>query len=514
MYSVMIVDDEPTIREGLKALIEWESLGFAVADTAGSAKEAVAKYRLHKPDVLVVDIRMPGMNGLELVQLLKRDNDRLHILVLSGYADFSYAKTAISLGVDGYLLKPVDEEEMTDYLKKLKTALDDERRSRAAEEGEAWSRERLVQAILADRVAGGGEALYRAAADAELLWSVYEIVLLLPQPCDSDTQPASGALLAGLISLYERSGRGVVFPADPYIGILLRDGLSGAPAQRRLLADLQKAAEAEKCSFVVAAGGQVQKLAEIGGSYATALERMRQRFFYGPEEMIGPEPPPHLPGRTPDREALNRLEGMGDKLALAAESGNPDAAGRLLEEAGRLMLQAGEGETGIKTRFVHMLTHVLNRLAHTQASVRERANEYAGRVLALERSATYAALLQSSAALLADAAAATGGDTQENRIRRMIDLIQRNYKENLKLETIAEALSYNSAYLGKLFKSHTGDYFNTYLDKVRIEKAKELLDQGMRVYEVAEQVGFANVDYFHTKFRKYVGMSPTQYRKK
>ncbi len=99
------------------------------------------------------------------------------------------------------------------------------------------------------------------------------------------------------------------------------------------------------------------------------------------------------------------------------------------------------------------------------------------------------------------------------QIAQMIELIQRNYRDNLKLEKIGEMLNYNSAYLGKLFKNATGENFKTYLDKVRIERAKSLLGQGMKVYQVAEQVGYASVDYFHAKFRKYEGMSPSAYKK-
>lgn len=94
-----------------------------------------------------------------------------------------------------------------------------------------------------------------------------------------------------------------------------------------------------------------------------------------------------------------------------------------------------------------------------------------------------------------------------------MDLIQRNYSENIKLETLASVFNYNSAYLGKMFKNTTGEYFNTYLDKVRISKAKDFLKQGMKVYQVAEKVGYTNVDYFHSKFKKYVGTSPSNYRK-
>lgn len=92
-------------------------------------------------------------------------------------------------------------------------------------------------------------------------------------------------------------------------------------------------------------------------------------------------------------------------------------------------------------------------------------------------------------------------------MKQMIEFIQRNPGENLKLEVLAEVFNYNSSYLGKLFKNHTGEYFNAFLDKVRMEKAKELLDEGLKVHQVAARVGYANVDYFHGKFKKYVGES-------
>ncbi|MNV89915.1 HTH-type transcriptional regulator YesS [compost metagenome] len=105
----------------------------------------------------------------------------------------------------------------------------------------------------------------------------------------------------------------------------------------------------------------------------------------------------------------------------------------------------------------------------------------------------------------------SGGRGDE--IKRITDLIQRRYNENLKLGMLAQIFNYNSAYLGKMFKNQIGEHFNTYLDKVRIEKAKQFLAQGMKVYEVAERVGYMNADYFNAKFRKYVGVSPSAFRK-
>ena len=108
-----------------------------------------------------------------------------------------------------------------------------------------------------------------------------------------------------------------------------------------------------------------------------------------------------------------------------------------------------------------------------------------------------------------------GYSSGENVLDEVLHYIQNNYQENLKLETLAPLFGYNSSYLGRLFTKKLDVNFNAYLDQVRIARAKELLDDGsLKVYEIAERVGYSNVDYFHRKFKKYVGTSPAEYRKK
>lgn len=108
----------------------------------------------------------------------------------------------------------------------------------------------------------------------------------------------------------------------------------------------------------------------------------------------------------------------------------------------------------------------------------------------------------------------TGNPSRDTILDDILYYIDHNYKTNIKLETIAPLFGYNSAYLGKIFTKSTGENFNSYVDHMRIEHSKELLmENRLKVYEIAEQVGYKNVDYFHKKFKKYVGMSPAEYRK-
>ncbi|GJM72058.1 hypothetical protein HMSSN036_42740 [Paenibacillus macerans] len=150
MIKVLIVDDEPKLREGLRTFIDWNALGYDVVDTAANGNEALDKYRRHHPGLVVADIRMPGMDGLQLIEKLRSEDPQLHILILSGYADFSYAKQAITQRADGYLLKPVDEDELKEYLAKIKKAVEEETASEEWRHVTAeWTRESLIQSVLA-----------------------------------------------------------------------------------------------------------------------------------------------------------------------------------------------------------------------------------------------------------------------------------------------------------------------------------------------------------------------------
>ena len=123
MYKVFLVDDEPSIREGLTTIIDWAEYGFEVIATAASGREAITRFDELKPDLTIIDIRMPGMTGLDVIEEVRKQHPGSHFLILSGYADFDYAKKAISFGVDGYLLKPVDEEEIIGELQRIAAVL-------------------------------------------------------------------------------------------------------------------------------------------------------------------------------------------------------------------------------------------------------------------------------------------------------------------------------------------------------------------------------------------------------
>ncbi|MEG0766272.1 MAG: response regulator, partial [Clostridia bacterium] len=124
MYRVFLADDEPWILEGLRACIDWETLGFTLCGTAENGLDALEKIGRLRPDCLLADIRMPGMDGLTLIARAREENPRLRCAILSGYAEFTYAREGIRQGVDGYLLKPIEETDLEALLHIMRSKLD------------------------------------------------------------------------------------------------------------------------------------------------------------------------------------------------------------------------------------------------------------------------------------------------------------------------------------------------------------------------------------------------------
>ncbi|REE78938.1 two-component system response regulator YesN [Paenibacillus taihuensis] len=518
MYKVLITDDEPMIREGLRTLIEWEELGFQVVDTAANGKEALQKAERYSPDLMIIDIRMPGMTGLEVIETLRKKDESVHVLILSGYADFDYAKKAIALSIDGYLLKPVEEDELVEYLQKLKSALDKETdlQQRQSEQVE-WNMERTIQAMLTSAEeqlpVQEGEL-----AGAGLLWDGYNVALIRLQHDGKEAEPSErAAFKKRLCQVFDEKGRGTIFISELHIGLLLKENLQFEQVRKAVYKEIEALAAELLLEATVSAGGRVKRFSEINRSYEEALKLLKQRFFYEGNQLItqATEPVCKAEDCTPAPVDQEECADIIDKMYFALDIGNEAAIDQLVTGTGHLFITRGCSEQVIKSLFVQILTGVLGKMSQHDADVYARSGQVSVAIMEIYQLTRYSAMERHVIQLLKGLnASASQGDSADKLMRKMIDLIQRNYDENLKLESLADVFNYNSAYLGKLFKNTTGEYFNTYLDKVRIEKAKEFLGQGMKVYQVAEKVGYANVDYFHAKFRKYVGSSPSGFRKK
>lgn len=257
MIKVMIVDDEPKLREGLRSLIPWEKLGYTVVATAANGLQALEKYHTFYPELIVADIRMPGMDGLEMISELRKEGSESHVLILSGHADFEYAKRAIGYRIDGYLLKPVDEDEMIVCLEELHETIEQEQRfSDWNEEEPARNRETLLRALLQptseDKL--GEENLSRHVDALGLEQGNYEVILIELRK----TAGANDEDLRGIKTVMEQyfssHSNALFFTLSQYMGILLKDPDQHVSKREELYKELSVTIGQKGYDFIAVAG--------------------------------------------------------------------------------------------------------------------------------------------------------------------------------------------------------------------------------------------------------------------
>lgn len=512
MYKVLIVDDEPSIRQGLRTLIDWSRFGFEVCGEAANGKEGLLQYAEYHPDLMLVDIRMPGMDGLDMIEEARKMGLPCRFMVLTGYSEFQYAKRALHQGVECYLLKPIDAAELELQAGRVQRELASDRMMREqATEGVVRRTERLLQTLLTGSGAEEGVSAYRElAVKFGFPWKSYRVLLVEIEP-----KPESAAVIREgkefIRSELELRGLGYVCEMNEYAAVLLNDMFIGSVKTVMETICKQFMIRWEH-RILVYTGRAVIDGSKIGLSYDSAQGQARSKFLLHTETglWLG-----HSGNRAEAADGADlRIidsEKMTERLAMAVDSGHADVLRKTGEEAIHLIVRESSLEPSIKMRTAMLYLSVIHRL-HSVIGGMDRMTEFRKVPSEWNECRSLEGLRQAFLGRLYELSATLNQDRPGAALYRMIDFIRRYSDKDLKLETLAEMYHYNSGYLGKMFRQQTGQYFNTYLDRIRIENAKELLKQGLKVHQVAVKVGYANVDYFHGKFKKYVGMPPSVFR--
>ncbi|WP_165763786.1 response regulator transcription factor [Halalkalibacter urbisdiaboli] len=496
MYKVLIVDDEPTVREGLKTLIPWEQYGYQVVGTANDGLHALEQYEQLQPDLIISDIQMTEMDGLDFIQKLRAAKEEVQCLILSGYADFHYAKKAMAIHVAGYMLKPIDEDELIQHLETIKTNLDEEAERKQIEiKNGKRNREEFLLSLLLQR---NTENLEQNLVRYQLNWKKFQVICI---KLEKDMASHCMNKLKRELGAVTWSVEGTVLSHDGFIVIIDR---RPPPYQ-----EVEKVFEAYHLDFTASVGSMIYHPKDISQSYQEAIQLIERKFFFERGNYLRKGSGVMEP--TDSQDYTNFA--MIDKLFYALDMGGNEQLETYLKSLVLTRNKHVYSENEVKMRVTHVLTCLLTKLTKAYPEKQDyflKTSEY---ILDLYKQRTVTALLSFVKTILTDIMTEIADDHQEHQLKKLKDFIDKRYGENLKLETLAELFNYNRAYLGKLFKGYTGESFNTYLDKIRISEAKKLLVKGLKVYEVAEKVGYNNVDYFHSKFKKYVGCSPSNYRR-
>ncbi len=524
--TVAIVDDEEIIRDGLKRVVEWDRYGFSVVATFASAAEVVAYPTEASLDLLIVDVRMPLTDGLELIRELKRLRPALCTIILSGHDSFEYAREAIDLGVLGYLLKPVRIEQLEVALARAREAIVVGRRHSRARD-----RVRSVPDALGYVLERGEAVRWDDRRLRELApWLsrppvALVLVDLLPSVVAGDhsfpmsTHEASRAVIRRIVS-----GRDGLYVAVPLYGLggvllLLR---SDAAVTRVETAVSRACDEVDGTTCRPAwAGAYTTHLGEyLDRSTVELLTHiLESRWWEGVEAIYDESTRRRYPESHPRGAqivALNAPE-YARRLARAIDEGDATSAAEAVRRVVADMEREGVVDPGALSGLVVALSGLIGH-ALAERGIDQRSLDLGDALDVGRRIAGYSfRTLRDHLSRVVEAAAAQRAGTtrrpHNHTINTALDEIARRYAENIGLGEVADAVGVTPSHLSRLFRNVMNQSFKEYLTLVRIDEAKRLLISSTdRIYQIAGAVGFREQRYFSEVFRRYTGKTPGQYR--
>ncbi|MBO5281831.1 MAG: response regulator transcription factor [Lachnospiraceae bacterium] len=517
MYKILIADDEEYIRNGLRCIMDWEAEGFTVCGDAANGEAALSMIRQLRPDLVLIDIRMPKINGLEVVKRCSEQELPCKFIIISGFSDFTYAQTAIRYGVENYLTKPLDEDELLQAVRRTKISLDDQYRNMNHLE---HIRRKAKDAILHDIVLGAEDlpALLEGndIEPLELAADVYQIVIYESFSQDKDSPFYS---FADLLQVSNHGQHTFNDFEEDHKNVILLKGNYALSRFRDFLKHYQGSNPPQKGSpldtLFLAYGRPVTTLEEVHLSYQDALTLIRRRFFcIQGQHTLGYDELPDLSSHT-NRITPEYLQQNAELLTGYLQTFNRNNVAKTLFRLEEYLYNVSNEISEVKLFLTDLYLQIKEKMSVLYPNSAIPFSGNSAVINIIEQKAYLYEIIQFLSEQFEMIMNATGNPSRDNIMDDILYYIEHNYHNNIKLETIAPLFGYNSAYLGKIFSKTVGENFNSYIDHMRIEHSKKLLlNNTYKVYEIAEKVGYRNVDYFHKKFRKYVGESPAEYRKK
>lgn len=512
MYRVLIADDESIIREGIKCLFDWETMGYTIIGEAANGEQAYQKILSLQPDVVLLDIRMPGMTGLDVIRGTREAGFNGRIIILSGYSDFKYAQEAIKYGVFSYLTKPVDEDELCDYLNRIREELDHERLTANTSE---HYRERLNSSIITDVLTGNADLSAICLPDLHLDADKFQVVIY--EKYSHNAQDASYSF-SDLLRVTNQDNNSYDHVTLQYNEVILLKGSFAIQKFNDFLARYEGETRPQKGSpldtLFITYGKCVSSVREIPESYREAHELLQRRFFCDQEQhTIGFEALPAFREYRPlDHDAF--LRSYSEQLSNYLQAFNRSMVAQTLSEIQSRLYHSSDSIESIRLLLADLFLQIKEQMNHLYPNSSIPFPGNADIIRFIESKYYLYEILLFFTEQFELVISSIGNSSRDSVLDDILNYINHNYANNITLENIAPLFGYNSSYLGKIFSKRMGENFNSYVDHIRIEHSKELLlNEDVKVYTVAERVGYRNVDYFHIKFKKYVGLSPAEFRK-
>lgn len=523
MYKVLIVDDEPTILKGLRCIINWEEFGLEIAGQASNGIEAIEIIENLRIDILITDIKMPELNGLELIRYVNDKGLNFKFIVLSGYDDFEFVKEAAKLGIENYLLKPINVDELTSTLINAVNKIESELNKQIVlKKGLDILRDNILYRLVTDDIEEE-ELLERSSLlniDLNGTEFLVAIVKIVPSTTKKDSLKIQGKSLLGTaiqnicneIISYSHSGISFCdFDGDVIIVFIDHMARNKKTLDRILGKFIEHINQSLGLDVFITTGSFENKYLDLHKSYASAKMLQEYCLILPPNRIVFYDEisQPRLRKQKDiniDFHILNNFIVKKDKASVV----------NFIDDNYNLLYEID----GLTPLYVQNLT--MEFLLHIVETIRVLGNN--PDILFINFKDMFSSifdintieLLKEQLKIMATQCIdflITENEKASPIVKKALEYIQNNYSKDINLKTISSSFNTSAAYLGYLFKKEVGETFTNCLNKIRIEKAKELLlNTNMRINEISENVGYVNTNYFFTIFKKITGISPSEFK--
>lgn len=526
MYQLVIVDDEYTIRAGMCNYIDWEAMGFSVAADFEDGKETIEYLKEHPVDVVLTDIEMAEVSGLELARYIKEHQIPCRVIILSGYREFEYARKAIEYDVEHYILKPIRMDELQNVFANVKEKLDESKRVREQRIG----REKEFQEILPELqeqfwvsiLVGGLRCKDSILRKKELLsldfsmkapCAVVNVTLeMTPDTNEMYYQQRDNRynLLNNIFGVYNEglSYYPVYLSAEVLkVIVTAREACTMEEFEEKLFTQLVQKKEA------VAALLTLTMEASVETRFSTIMELAENRYSLQMHvQENGGKSETDARRIRLVQEDYDRLQQKYRLLMELISDGDFEGLEELVEnliyEFRSFPLEQ------VKQFMVDMFSMIMNRMMKMGGGLWQDVKEIMDYQKVMEvndrnRMKTVCLeMLKQVIGVMED----RQSEVSRNIIDRAAEYMKQNFAGPLSLESLADQYYLNPTYFSRMFRQYMGVTFTDYLIELRMEQAKKLLRQGKyRVYEVSRRVGYTSDKYFCRVFKQYTGQSPTEY---
>lgn len=520
MLKVFIADDEEQVRIGLKKIINWEAYGFEVCGEAKDGETAYNKMMLFEPDLVLLDIRMPKLQGLAVAAKAREAGFRGRIIILSGYSEFKYAQEAIQCNVDYYLTKPIEEEELQEAVLSIKRMIQKENlHMKHINYYQEQAKFKIIKDMIESSKDHQNKSLSSMAYSLKALnldadW--YQIVILdadLFKPIEGGNQKKE--------EIFSRFCYEMMIPAtSKNVEHLVMQKIDVVLLKGKRCIDRLKSLDEKLMNLIhpgiyVFVGRVVDDINEIYYSYHEALAIKERRFFAAMDQyMLDYEALPEA-ATLINYWHIDEARELANLIFESIEMNHKKQLGQIITDLIDRIQSINNSVESIKVLLAELYIVVKQNFERKYVATKEHLPSSTKSIVYIQRCIYLDEIIDFYRMNFDIMARTIGHSNSNNIIDEIINYMHNNYMKDIRLKNLAPKFGYNSSYLGKLFTKKVGESFNDYIHKVRIVEAKKLLsNKKLKIYEISKNLGYKNVDYFHRKFKELNGCSPNEYRNK